>query len=306
MSDYARAQLNRQRANAALFLGPATVLLACFFIAPVVVDLALAFTDMDRTLAVTTLTLENFERMATRDSRLLASLGITAIFVVSTLAIFNVGFALLLALTTTAVPPKAGAFFRAVWLLPRMSPSVVYALLWAWVVDPNERGLLNQVLLHAFGMAPVDLRSNAPMVLIIVANGFIGASLGMIIFTSAIRSIPEHLFHAARADGAGALANVRHIVFPALRWPISYMTIHQTLSLLVSFEYILLITGGGPFYDTTVFSLYAYRRAFESGQYAYGAALSLILIVIGVIAALGMWRLMDMRRLLLPPRIEVH
>jgi inositol-phosphate transport system permease protein len=306
MSDYARAQLNRQRANAALFLGPATVLLACFFIAPVVVDLALAFTDMDRTLAVTTLTLENFERMATRDSRLLASLGITAIFVVSTLAIFNVGFALLLALTTTAVPPKAGAFFRAVWLLPRMSPSVVYALLWAWVVDPNERGLLNQVLLHAFGMAPVDLRSNAPMVLIIVANGFIGASLGMIIFTSAIRSIPEHLFHAARADGAGALAIVRHIVFPALRWPISYMTIHQTLSLLVSFEYILLITGGGPFYDTTVFSLYAYRRAFESGQYAYGAALSLILIVIGVIAALGMWRLMDMRRLLLPPRIEVH
>jgi len=84
------------------------------------------------------------------------------------------------------------------------------------------------------------------------------------------------------------------------------MTIHQTLSLLVSFEYILLITAGGPFYDTTVFSLYAYRRAFENGQYAYGAALSLILIVVGVIAALGMWRLMDMRRLLQPPRIEVH
>ena len=281
------------------------MLLACFFVAPVVVDLVLAFTNMDRTLAVTAFTLENFERMATRDSRLLASLGITAVFVLSTLAVFNVTFALLLALMTTAVS-RAGAFFRAVWLLPRMSPSVVYALLWAWVVDPNERGLLNQVLVHVFGLAPVDLRSNAPMLVIILANGFIGASLGMIIFTSAIRSIPEHLFHAARADGAGSLAIVRHIVFPALRWPISYMTIHQTLSLLVSFEYILLITGGGPFYDTTVFSLYAYRRAFESGQYAYGAALSLILIVIGVVAALAMWRLMDMRRLLQPPRIEVH
>jgi inositol-phosphate transport system permease protein len=74
----------------------------------------------------------------------------------------------------------------------------------------------------------------------------------------------------------------------------------------VSFEYILLITAGGPFYDTTVFSLYAYRRAFESGEYAYGAALSLILVVIGVVAALALWRLMDMRRLLQPPRIEVH
>lgn len=306
MPDFAQAQLRRQRANFALFLGPALILLACFFVAPVIVDLVLAFTDMDRTLAVTTLSLENFQRMFTRDSRLLASLGITAIFVVSTLAIFNVSFALLLALTTTAVPKGMGAFFRAVWLLPRMSPSVVYALLWLWVVDPNERGLLNQVLIHVFGAAPIDLRSNQPLLVIIIANGFIGASLGMIIFTSAIRSIPEHLFHAARADGAGSLAIVRHIVFPALRWPISYMTIHQTLSLLVSFEYILLITAGGPFYDTTVFSLYAYRRAFESGQYAYGAALSLILIVIGVIAALVMWRLMDMRRLLQAPRIEVH
>ncbi|HET9046853.1 MAG TPA: sugar ABC transporter permease [Casimicrobiaceae bacterium] len=306
MTDFARAQRRRQRANFAVFLGPALILLACFFVAPVIVDVGIAFTDMGRTLAVTGFTLENFHRMFARDTRLLASLGVTAIFVVATLGIFNVTFALLLALTTTAVPKGMGAFFSAVWLLPRMSPSVVYALLWAWVIDPNERGLLNQILVNVLGSAPVDLRNSYPLLVIIVANGFIGASLGMIIFTSAIRSIPEHLFHAARADGAGAFAIVRHITFPALRWPISYMTIHQTLSLLVSFEYILLITGGGPFYDTTVFSLYAYRRAFENGQYAYGAALSLILIVIGVVAALGMWRLMDMRRLLQAPRIEVH
>ena len=73
---------------------------------------------------------------------------------------------------------------------------------------------------------------------------------------------------------------VHHL--PALRWPISFVTIYQTLSLLVSFEYILLLTKGGPFYDTTVYALYIYRRAFESGQYGYGAALALFLIVIGV------------------------
>src|SRR5207237_8989895 len=118
-----------------------------------------------------------------------------------------------------------------------------------------------------------------PLLVIVLANGFIGASLGMLIFTSALRSIPEHLCHAARVDGAGALSIVRHVTLPALRWPISYMTIHQSLALLVSFEYILLITAGGPFYDITVFSLYAYPRAFESGEYAYGAALALVLAV---------------------------
>ena len=63
MPDFARAQARRQRANFALFLGPALVLLLLFFVAPIVIDLVLAFTDMGRTLAVTKFTLENFERM---------------------------------------------------------------------------------------------------------------------------------------------------------------------------------------------------------------------------------------------------
>jgi inositol-phosphate transport system permease protein len=73
----------------------------------------------------------------------------------------------------------------------------------------------------------------------------------------------------------------------------------------VSFEYIWLITDGGPFYDTTVYALYVYQRAFDNGQYAYGAALALGLVLIGITAALVLWRLMDMRALLQQPRIEV-
>ena len=234
-------------------------------------------------------------------------LGLTFIYVFATLAIFNVTFGLVLALLTTAIPKASGSFFRGVWLLPRMSPSVLYILLWLWVINPSELGLLNQILMPLFGMVePVDLLTNAPVVLIIVANGFVGASMGMIIFTSAIRGIPEHLFYAARVDGAGPLAVVRHITLPALKWPIGFITIYQTLSLLVSFEYILLLTKGGPFFDTTVYALYIYRRAFQSGQYGYGAALALFLIVIGIALALLGWRLFDMKKLLQSPRIEVH
>ncbi len=295
----------RQAANLCLFLGPAMVLLLLFFIAPVIVDLIIAFTDLGRTLRITEFTTAQFERMFTRDTRLTKSLAITLVYVFFTLAIFNVTFGLVLALTTTAVSERLGAFFRSVWLLPRMSPSVVYALMWLWVVDPAERGLMNQILL-AMGLDSVDMRSNAPVLLIVIANGFIGASMGMIIFTSAIRSIPEHLFHAARADGAGALATVWHVTLPAIRWPLSFITVYQTLSLLVSFEYIWLITDGGPFYDTTVYALYVYKRAFENGQYGYGAALALVLVLIGIAASLLMWRFFDMKRLLQQPRIEVH
>ncbi|MEE9275412.1 MAG: sugar ABC transporter permease [bacterium] len=296
----------RQWTNFALFLGPAVVLLFCFFLLPVAVDIAIALTDMGRTLQVTKFTTANFERMFTRDVLLTKTLGLTLVYVLGTLSIFNLTLGLVLALVTTAVPERAGAFFRAVWLLPRMSPSVVYALLWAWVIDPTEFGLINQFAHRALGLPLVDLKNDAPMLLIILANGFIGASMGMIIFTSAIRSIPERLFHAARADGAGGLSIAWHITLPAIRWPICFVTVYQTLSLLMSFEYIWLITDGGPFYDTTVYALYVYKRAFVNGQYAYGAALALVLVAVGMIAALMMWRFFDMKRLLQEPRIEVQ
>ena len=298
------SEVVRRRIDRLLFLGPATALLAIFFVAPVLVDIGIAFSDMGRNLRVTQFTTGNVQRMLSGDFRLAGVLTTTLIYVLCTLAIFNVSYGLILALMTTALPQRTGAFFRAVWLLPRMSPSVVYALLWTWVVAPTDYGLLNQVL-TALGLPLFDMKSQTPMLLIVLANGFIGASFGLIIFTSAIRSIPEHLFHAARVDGAGELAIIRHVTLPAIRWQLSFVTLYQALSLLVSFEYIWLITDGGPFYDTTVWALYVYERAFGNGQYAYGAALSLALVIIGIAVALFLWRFFDMRALLQKPRIEV-
>lgn len=308
----------RQMANAAIFLGPAMLLLFAFFLAPIVVDLFVAFSDMERTIKINEFTTEQFEKIVRPNEEAFLGLELrgtftrammlSAVYVVFTLVIFNVSLALLLGLLTTALPERLGSFFRAVWLLPRMSPSVVYALLWLWVIDPTERGLLNQIMVHGLGLDPINMRLDNPMMLVVIANGLIGASLGMIIFTSAIRSIPEHLFHAARADGAGSLAITWHIVIPALRWPISYITVYQALALLVSFEYIFLIMG--PARQTMTLAMLAYTKSLApqigGGQYAYGAAISLILIVIGIIVALALWRMTNMKALLNEPRIEIQ
>lgn len=313
----ARGQRGRIALNAFVFLGPASLLLLAFFVAPILVDLVVAFSDMRQTLEINELTTEQFGKIVTAEEDALLgyelrgsfsrAMALSAIFVFFTLAIFNVTFGLILALTTTAIPERMGAFFRAVWLLPRMSPSVVYSLLFIWVSDPGRNGLLNEVI-TAFGLAPVNLRLDHPMALVIVANGFIGASLGMIIFTSSIRAIPQHLFFAARADGAGPLTIAWRIVLPALRWPLSYITVYQALALLVSFEYIWLIMGASR--QTMTLAMLAYTKSVApglgGGQYAYGAAISLILIVLGIAAALLMWRFTNMKALLQRPRIEVQ
>ena len=234
----ASSNISGKYTNFTVFFLPAIVLLGGLVVLPIFLDIAVAFTDMAQTLNVSGLTNMQFRKFfkPVEDSMLgfelrrsfLKALTLTATYVVLTLVIFNTTFGLVLALTTTALSERVGSFFRAIWLLPRMSPSVVYALLWSWTIDPTERGLLNQVAINIFGIGPINMKLHHPMMLIVISNGFIGASLGMIILTSAIRSIPKHLFYAAQADGAGPLSITWHIILPALRWPLSYITIFQT------------------------------------------------------------------------------
>ncbi|MGV1800780.1 carbohydrate ABC transporter permease [Agrobacterium vitis] len=298
-------QLRAHRpARPILYLAPAIALLAVFFLAPILVNAVIAFTDMGSNLRVGHFTLQNFERIVQRDARIPMVLLTTLIYVSATLFIFNVGLGALLAMTSTAIPDRLGNFFRGLWLLPRMSPAVLYGILWIWIADPTPLGLLNQVT-GAFGLPPVNLRNDFPLLLVILANGVVGASFAMVILTSSIRSIPSHLAHAARVDGASEWGVLRHVVVPALSQPIRFITIYQALSLMTTYEYILLITGGGPLYDSTPYALYIYRRAFESGAYAYGAALALGLMVIGIAVTLVQWRVSNMRSTFAAPKIEV-
>lgn len=285
-----------------LFLGPFTLLTLAFFLMPAVMTAFLGLTDLDATFQGRYVGLANFRGLGA-DPLLPRVLLNTVVYVFFTLLCFNTGLGLLLALLTTRIPDRMGTVFRAIWLLPRLTPMVVYGLLWLWFVDPTRYGMLNTAR-SWLGLAPLDLISEAPWLVIVLVNGFIGASLGMVILTSAIKSVPEDYIRAAQVDGASSLTVVRHVILPLIRWPLTFVLVNQTLALLTSYEYILLVTGGGPFYDTTVYALYVFRRALQNGDYGYGAALAFILVVVGGLAALSYWRLLNFERMLAAPKIE--
>ena len=149
-----------------------------------------------------------------------------------------------------------------------------------------------------------------PWVFVMLANGFVGASFGMIIFTSAIEAIPKDLTTAAKVDGASAWQIIRDITMPMLRWPLLFVTSYQTLSLLVSFEYILLLTNGGPgLFTTEVWALTSYKRAlgtyFGSNQWGYGAAWGFVLVVIGAVLSILYLRVFQFDDLVQEPKIDV-
>ena len=252
-------------------------------------------------------TTENFTRMISLPDNHLTLIN-TLFYVFVTLVLFNTGFALVLAISTHYMPEQPAAWFRSIWLLPRVLPSVLFVLLFKWLAW--DTGFLSSFL-DNFGIAPrnwmLHTSTNA-WIFVITINGIVGASMGMLIFSSAIKAIPNQILYASEVDGASQWQQIRYVVLPHLRWPILFITTYQTLSLLTSFEYILLATDGGPGGSTEVWALMAYHTALSNYagnlSYGYGAALALVLVLVGVVLSIAYLFFFDFKAQVRPPRIE--
>ncbi len=124
-----------------------------------------------------------------------------------------------------------------------------------------------------------------------------------------MQAISKNILWSSALDGAYMWQQVTRIILPQLKWPILFITSYQTLSLLTSFEYIQLLTDGGPgFYTTEVWSLYAFHSAlfnyFGNLRYGFGAALAVILVVVGMTASLLYLRFFKFGELVREPLIE--
>ena len=300
----------RSNATALFFMTPAAILVLLFFFVPVVLTLGIGLTDMSTATGLSKwqwVGLDNFERLVRGRFTSIIVLN-TVFYVVATLA-FSTLAGLAVALLSMHVERKTGGLFRALWLLPRISPSVVYALMWTWAVAAPPFGVINQ-LVEPFGVEPRSWLNTDPWLIVIFINGLVGASLGMLVFTSAMESIPVDLFRAARVDGANAWQIVRRITLPLLKWPVLFFLTYQTMSLLASYEYILLTTNGGPgLYGTEVWSLWAFHTALNSYfgnlQIGFGAAMAGLLVVAGLIVSYALLRLFRFGDLVSEPRVEI-
>lgn len=294
------------------FMSPALFLVIVFFFIPAILLFIISLTDLashNFSDPWTFIGLDNYTRLL-NDKFLPKILGNTIKYVVLTLGLFNVGMALGLALLTTHISRRASFVYRLVWLLPRITPSVVYIVMWRRMVQVPPYGIVNWFL-NMFGIQhqPYWL-TETPWLWVIVVNGFVGASFGMIIFVSAIEAIPKDLTIAAKVDGASTWQIIRDITLPSIRWPLLFVTTYQTLSLLVSFEYIMLLTDGGPgLFETEVWALTAYHRAlktyFGSHAWGYGAAWGFVLVAIGAVLSVVYLRVFQFNQLVQEPKIDV-
>ena len=297
------------------FITPAVSLIILFFITPVIILFLLSFTELKASNFGTlewwlpvNWSLNNYAKIF-NDQFFTKFLGNTIFYVVTTLTLFNFGSGLLIALLTTHINRRAGFLFRLLWLLPRLTPSVIYILMWRRIAAAAPLGIINQFA-EFLGLGNGgNLIQSMPWFFVIITNGLIGASFGLVIFTSAIEAIPRDYISASHVDGASTLQTIRHVILPMIKWPILFVITYQTLSLLTSFEQILLLTGGGPgLFTTETWALRAYHLALSttSGntQWGYGSAWAVILVIIGILAAIVYMRVFKYDELVVEPKID--
>jgi multiple sugar transport system permease protein len=177
---------------------------------------------------------------------------------------------------------KLRGVVRGLAMIPWATPSVLVALIWLWLLDPN-RGLVN-TLLEKIGIMtqPVAWLSDPHTALptLIAIDAWQGIPFFAVMVLAALQAVPEELKESARTDGCGALGVFRHVVVPSI---LPTVLITLVLRLIWTANYIDLayvLTGGGPGIASTTIPLQSYLTAYKQGQMGSGAAYAVIQAVV--------------------------
>jgi inositol-phosphate transport system permease protein len=263
------------------FLSPFLVLISIFYIAPAILTIVMSFSNLDGSFLWEFVGFENYGKIF-KDPNTLLILRNTILYNFISMFIIVVLDLFIATLTTYFIKSDGWAsFFKSIIMIPMITPSVVYSVLWIWYLDASDAGFINSVLrFFNKDFSSINWIAQYPFQVIILAQVVVSLAYGAIIFSSAIRSIPENQFKAAHVDGASEWEIVKTIIIPNIRPHIKFIIMWETLGLMTNYLNILLITNGGPLNRTEVWALSAYHKAFIDQQYGYGAAISVLLILV--------------------------
>jgi multiple sugar transport system permease protein len=198
--------------------------------------------------------------------------------------VFGVGLAMLLNQRLRGM-----AFFRTMFYMPVLVPTVASALIWLWVLNP-EYGLLNQGLQHV-GVTGIgwltQTKWSKPAFIIMDLWGVGG---GMVIYLAALQGVPEHLYEAAMLDGAGGWAGLRHVTLPIISPVIFFNVIMGVIGTFQYFTQTFIMTKGGPSLSTLFYALYLFQNAFENFRMGIACAMAWLLFLATLVATLLVFR----------------
>ena len=262
---------------------PAVILMLIFFISPIILTFVYSFTNLALTGSaakdVQFIGLGNYIQMF-KNTDVWLSIRATLIFLVGSVVgqqILGFFIAFLMRGLHTGFRRVIGPCVLAGWVMPELVAAMsLYAFF-------SDNGTLNAILETLFGLDTIPWLYDHAMLCVVVANIWHGTAFSMLMYQAALDNVPHDMEEAAIIDGATRVQILHYITIPYIKDTISTSLMLNTLSTLGVYTLIYTMTGGGPNMDTMTLPLYMYRQAFTGYQLGYGTAISMILLVIGIV-----------------------
>ncbi len=218
--------------------------------------------------------------------------GNTAVFVVVVTVLGLVGgFAVAVAVSSST---RGGSFLLGLMVFVWALPPVVNGSIWKFLL--GDHGLVNETL-RALGLSDsIGFLYDPQLALWSVAlvNAWAVIPFNALIFRAALLGIDAEVLEAAEVDGAGPWQRIRYVLIPGARPAATVLTILTVVYAFRSFDFIYVMTAGGPGTASTTLPYLAYVEAFIKLDYGGGAATALIALVVVIVLALVYVR--DVRR----------
>lgn len=275
-----------ENATAWLMVLPAVVLLAWWFVSPIVQSFVLSFQEVDKFHfdERTFIGLSNYSELFA-DPAFQRSLGITGLFV-GVVVPAQTLLAVLVAALLQSVS-SARAFFRTAIFVPYMTSAVAITTIFMQLFVAG--GPVTSVL-ASLGVPEVTWYATPSMALafLIVVYVYTFVGLYVVIFVGGMESIPQSLYEAATVDGAGALRRFQHVTLPGLRPFMTFVLLVGFIQAVQVFDQAYVITGGttlgSPAGATSTIVIFIYQQAFRLNALGYGSAATVVLLV-GILTA---------------------
>ena len=270
-----RSQSKKNRIMFAFTL-PTVILYTIFFLVTMLIGVYYSFTDWNGiSKDYTFVGLENYVKVLT-DERFREALW------------FNIGYTIALVVLLIVIPlmialalnriKRLSTLFRSIYFIPAVG------LIW------NE--LFYRAVPVMGEMLNIEVLSTSPLgnpklaaIAILMINIWQGCAIPTVLFIAGLQSVPKELLEAATIDGAGNWARFWNVIIPYLIPVLNMVIITQAKAGLTVFDYIKVMTNGGPAQSTEAVGLLIYRHAINEGKFSISVAESVILfVIVGVVA----------------------
>jgi multiple sugar transport system permease protein/raffinose/stachyose/melibiose transport system permease protein len=283
------------RQEGLLFILPALLFFALFVLYPIVYIVRASLLEWDGLSTGTWVGLDNYRQLFTADPIFLKTLRNAVLWSVLTIVpqmLLGFGLAVLL-----NGPIVGRTIYRAIFYLPAIVSPIVVGIVWQRIYNPFG-GLLSDAArqsgLHWLAQPYLADPTMATYAAIAV-NVWQWTGFSMLLYLAGLQGLPGEVLEAATIDGATRWQRLRQVVWPMLR------PVHLTLILLgiigalQTFALVFILTKGGPNNASQTLPTYIFQQAFQLSSMGYGAAISVVLLAIALIASLGQMRFLGSR-----------